>query len=246
MNMSNEKTFYVSELYEDILNYTKLGADTKALEIGIGCGQATYPILETGADVLAIDKNADLVAYSAEKFAENKNFKAKAVKFEDLEAEAGSFDFIYSATAFHEIPTEAGYKKAYDLLKEGGVFARFANHPFKDPAKHAMGAAMQTLYNIYMPSGAAYFRPYSEARAEKRAELAEKYGFTDIFHKRYFRTRTYTADEYVAYLKTDADYLEVEEGTREKFFHELVKLINRFGGTIRVVDTMQLQLARKQ
>ena len=81
MNMSNEKTFYVSELYEDILNYTKLGADTKALEIGIGCGQATYPILETGADVLAIDKNADLVAYSAEKFAENKNFKAKAVKF---------------------------------------------------------------------------------------------------------------------------------------------------------------------
>lgn len=244
--MLNEKTFYVSELYEDMLQYAKLGEGAKALEVGIGCGQATYPIIETGADVLAIDKNADLIAYSAEKFAENANFKAEAVKFEDLEAEAESYDLIYSATAFHEIPTEQGYKKAYDLLKKGGVFARFANHPFKDAAKPSMSAALQTLYAVYMPSGAAYFRPYNDNRAKARAELAEKYGFTDITYKRYYRTRTYTAEEYVAYLRTDADYLEMEEGRREKFFHELVKLIGRFGGTIRIVDTMDLQLARKQ
>jgi len=244
--MLNEKTFYVSELYEDLFDYAKLPEGAKALEIGIGCGQATYPILETGADVLAIDKNAEFLAVSEEKFAENNNFKAEAVKFEDLEAEAESYDLIYSATAFHEIPTEQGYKKAYELLKSGGVFARFANHPFKDASKHAMSSALQTLYNVYMPSGAAYFRPYSDNRAKARAELAEKYGFTDITYKRYYRTRTYTAEEYVAYLRTDADYLEMEDGRREKFFHELVKLINRFGGTIRIVDTMDLQLARKQ
>lgn len=244
--MLNEKTFYISELYADLFDYAKLPEGAKALEIGIGCGQATYPVLEAGADVLAIDKNADFLAVSEEKFAENANFKAKAVKFEDLEAEAESYDLIYSATAFHEIPTAEGYKKAYDLLKKGGVFVRFANHPFKDPAKNAMGAALQTLYNVYMPSGAAYFRPYSDTRAKARAELAEKFGFTDIAYKRYYRIRTYTAEDYVAYLRTDADYLEMEEGRREKFFHELVKLIRRFGGTIRIVDTMELQLARKQ
>ncbi len=243
--MSNEKTFYLAELYEDLLNYAKPNQDSKVLEIGVGAGQATYPILETGADILAIDKNEELAAISAEKFADSANFKVETVKFEDLDAEAESFDLIYSATAFHEIPTEQGYKKAYDLLKKGGVFARFANHPFKDAAKPSMAAAMQTLYSVYMPFGSAYFRPYNENRAKTRAELAEKYGFTDIAYKRYFRTRTYTAAEYIAYLRTDGDHFEVEEGKREKFFHELEKLINRFGGTIRIVDTMDLQLARK-
>ena len=97
--MLNEKTFYISELYADLFDYAKLPEGAKALEIGIGCGQATYPVLEAGADVLAIDKNADFLAVSEEKFAENANFKAKAVRFEDLEVDAESYDLIYSATA---------------------------------------------------------------------------------------------------------------------------------------------------
>lgn len=39
---------------------------------------------------------------------------------------------MYSATAFHWIPEEIGYSKVFSILKSGGVFARFANHPFKD------------------------------------------------------------------------------------------------------------------
>lgn len=43
-----------------------------------------------------------------------------------------SSDLVYSATAFHWIPEEIGYSKVFSILKSGGVFARFANHPFKD------------------------------------------------------------------------------------------------------------------
>lgn len=39
---------YVSELYEDLFAYQPLTSNSEVLEIGIGTGQATTPILKTG------------------------------------------------------------------------------------------------------------------------------------------------------------------------------------------------------
>lgn len=39
---------YVPELYADLFAYQPLTSDSEVLEIGIGTGQATTPILKTG------------------------------------------------------------------------------------------------------------------------------------------------------------------------------------------------------
>lgn len=38
---------------------------------------------------------------------------------------------------------------------------------------------------------------YSEEQAVYRAQIAEKYGFVDIRHRMFYRTRTFSAKEYV-------------------------------------------------
>lgn len=62
-----------------------------------------------------------------------------------------------------------------------------------------------------------------------------------MFH----RTRTFSAGEYIELLGTDSDHIAMEEKIRTEFFAEIEEAINRYGGTIAIYDTIDLQLARK-
>ncbi|MBQ9747628.1 MAG: methyltransferase domain-containing protein [Clostridia bacterium] len=234
---------YPAELYADLLDKVQLTEESRALEIGIGYAQATLPIALTGCALTAIDADGAVAAASKEALAAYPNVTVQTAKFEETEGE-GVYDLIYSGTTFHEIPQAIGYEKAFAMLKSGGTFVRFAKHAYKDVPRVKLAAALQTLYAIYLPKVGTP-RPFTEARTKARAELALKYGFTDISYKRYFRATTYTAEEYVAYLSKDEDHMSMEENKRKHFFGELVKLINRFGGKITVYDTIDIEYAKK-
>ena len=107
-----------------------------------------------------------------------------------------------------------------------------------------MHETLQEIYAVYMPNS---LKPseYTEEAARSRAEIAEKYGFMDIRHHLYHRTRDFTAAEYVQLLGTYSDHIAIEEHTRKKFFGEVEQAINRLGGVITIYDTIDLQLARK-
>ncbi len=235
---------YVPEIYEEIFKHVALNEESRALEVGIGFGQATAPILATGASVTALEPNENAAKICAETFAENANLTVIPVKMEDFEGEAEAYDLVYSASAFHEVKQDIGYTKAYEMLKKGGVFARFSNHPMRSIEKPYLAAAIQKLYAIYLPKTGTP-RPYKEVQAQKRAEVALKYGFEEISYKRYYRTRTYTTDELIAYLSTDEDHLDISETKREAFFNELRKLMVRYGDKITYYDTIDLQIAKK-
>lgn len=239
---------YVDELYQAIFEYKTIDENSNALEIGIGGGQATLPILKTGCNLTAVDYGENFCKICREKFKEHPNFSAVSGKFEDIDFN-GEYDLIYSASAFHWIPEEIGYKKVYDMLKEGGVFARFANHPFRDKGKPELSKEMDQIYADY------YYKyhnkkkeplvEYSEEQAHNRALTAEKYGFTDIQYKMFYRTRTFSAKEYTMLLGTYSDHIAIEEKIRLEFFSKIEDAINRHGGEITIYDTIDLQLGRK-
>ena len=235
---------YVAQLYEDILNCVELDHTKKALEIGIGMGQATQPILDTGCSLTAVEQDEKMAAICAETFADVPAFSVVCSKFEDFEGEKDSYDLIYSASAFHEVDQAIGYTKSYELLKSGGVFVRFSNHTMREIARPNVSAALQKLYSIYLPRTGTP-RPYNEMQAKKRAELALKYGFADVSSKRYYRTRTYTTSEFLAYLATDEDHLMLSETKREAFFNEIRKTLMRYGDKVTLYDTIDLQIAKK-
>jgi SAM-dependent methyltransferase len=240
---------YVGELYENLFAYRPLHEASHALEVGIGGGQATKPVLATGCAVTAVEPGENFCALCKEKFAAYPGFSTINGKFEETPLPENRFDLVYSASAFHWVPEDIGYRKVYSILKSGGAFARFANHPYPDKGRPGLTDEIDGLYRAYYDNyhHRSIGKPveYSEDAARQRAEIAAKYGFTDIRWALFHRTRTFTADEYIRLLGTYSDHIAIDEPIRREFFAAIGQAINRHGGLFTLYDIIDLQLARK-
>ena len=241
---------YVAALYQTIFDYIAIGETSNVLEIGSGGGQATGPMLMTGCRLTAVEYGEQFTELLQEKFRGFPKFSAITGKFEHTPLEDGKFDLVFSASAFHWIPEEIGYEKVFRILKSGGVFARFANHPYRDKGDPRLSAEIDDIYDEYYykfhRKKRGVLKEYTEAEAKERALIAEKYGFTDIQYALFHRERVFSAKEYVELLGTYSDHIAIEESIRTKFFSKIEEAINRHGGTITIYDTIDLQLARKR
>lgn len=240
---------YNDELYKTLFDYIPIDKSSNVVEIGIGGGQATLPVLKTGCKLTAVEYGEQFSALCKDKFKDYPDFNVITNKFENVDFENDAYDLVYSASAFHWIPEEIGYKKVFAMLKKGGTFARFANHPYRDKGNPALSAAIDEIYdkyyNKYHNKKRELLTEYSEKQAADRAMIAEKYGFTDIRYALFYRERIFTAKEYIELLGTYSDHIAIEETVRTKFFSAIENAINEYGGTITIYDTMDLQLARK-
>lgn len=240
---------YVDGVYDMIRDYVPLGEHSRAVEVGVGGGQATKPILDTGCAVTAVEPGEEFSKLCAAKFGAYPKFSVITGKFEEVDFAPQSCDLVYSASAFHWVPEEIGYRKVYNMLRSGGAFARFANHPHPDQGRPEMSAAIQEAYaRYYYPFHRREIRHdkvYGEAEAEARAEIARKYGFQDIAWALLRRTRSFTAKEYIMLLGTYSDHIVIDEPIRMKFFDAIEQTINDYGGEITLYDTIDLALARK-
>lgn len=240
---------YSDELYRMIFDYISLNASCYAVEVGIGGGQATLPFLKTGCHLTAVECGAHFSELCKKKFAEYPNFSVITNRFEDVNFPDHTYDLVYSASAFHWIPEGVGYTKVFSMLKRGGLFARFANHPDCAKDNLPLSAEIDRIYGEY------YYKfynkkqevpaEYNEEQALQIAKIAEKYGFVDINYAMFYRTRTFSANEYTALLGTYSDHIAMEERIRTEFFSKIADAINRHGGSITLYDTIDLQLARK-
>ncbi len=240
---------YVAEVYQKIFQYISIDESSRVLEVGIGGGQATLPILQTGCELTAVEYGENFSQLCREKFQEYPKFSVITDKFENREYEANSYDLVYSASAFHWVPEEIGYKKVYAMLKKGGAFARFANHPHPDKGNPVLADEIQQIY-------AQYYYPfhkktpqvpklYTEEDAISCTEIAKKYGFEDIQCAMFERVRTFSANEYITLLGTYSDHIAIDEPIRKEFFAKIEETINRHGGEMNIYDVIDLQLARK-
>lgn len=241
---------YVDALYQQLFAYKPLDETSRALEIGSGAGQATGPVLQTGCQLTAVEYGEHFSELLKNKFREYPKFSVITGKFEDTPLPENAFDLIFSASAFHWVPEEIGYKKVFSLLKSGGAFARFANHPFRDKGNPALSKAIDELYDQYYYKFHQHkqkleLAEYSEIQAQDRALIAEKYGFTDIQYALFHRQRVFSAQEYVQLLSTYSDHIAMEETIRTAFFEKIAEAIKNHGGSITIYDTIDLQLARK-
>ncbi len=240
---------YPEELYQAVFAYAQLDPSCTAVEVGIGAGQAALPVLKTGCMLTAVEYGDQLAQVCREKFRDFPGFSVITGKFEDAVLPENTFDLVYSATAFHWVPEEIGYPKVFRLLKSGGAFARFANHPYQAKDNPELFEAIQQAYaEYYYP----YYRKqpgkmaeYTEDQAAAIARIADKYGFTDTRYSVFHRTRILTASEYRALIGTYSDHIAIEDSIREPFFNAIEDAINRHGGSITIYDTIDLELARK-
>jgi len=236
---------YVPQLYEDLFGYARVGRDSRALEVGIGTGLATGPVLKTGCRLTAVEIGDKLARYVKDKFRDSPNFEVVNAAFEDFRCPDESFDLIYSASAFHWIPEEIGYPKVLRLLKRGGAFARFGNHAGEDRENGPMHDAVQQVYAKYLPADPAAPKRDAEESAAAMAESLRRYGFQDVEYRLYRRVRPFDAEGYAALMGTYSDHLALGEARLNQLKAEMREAIDRHGGRINVCDTLDLYLARK-
>lgn len=240
---------YTDELYKTIFDYIRIDSSSKVVEVGIGGGQATLPILKTGCSLTAVEYGKNFSKLCEEKFKQYANFSVITEKFENVSFPDSEYDMVYSASAFHWVPEDIGYSKVYAMLRSGGVFARFANHPYRDKGNSMLSEEIDKLYSKYYcqyhGKEIKAEKEYSEEQAIQRSRIAEKYGFVDIRHAMFYRTRTFSAKEYIELLGTYSDHIVIEETIRTEFFSKIEEAINQYGGSFTIYDTIDLQLARK-
>ncbi len=238
---------YCEELYKEIIKYADLNNKKKVIEVGSGTGQATETILNSGCILTAVEYGVNFASFLKKKFYSYSNFRVVNQKFEDFIIDSNSVDLLFSASAFHWIPSEIGYVKAYDLLREGGVIALFWNRPFVNKYDDPLHQEIQRVYcqfgclkNNKPPVDIEYdIQRYNEITNE-----IHKNGFADFKYHIYKSKRVFNADEYVALLNTYSDHRLMDTSTKVAFENEIREVIIKFGEII-VYDTMDLFLARK-
>ena len=240
---------YVEELYRTLFAYIPIDECSRVVEVGSGGGQATAPVLQTGCQMTAVECGERFSELLKEKFRAVPKFSVITKRFEETEWKDESVDLVFSASAFHWVPEKAGYEKVFAMLKKGGAFARFANHPFRDKGNPALSEEIDELYHAYYDRfhqrKREAIREYTEKDARERALIAGKYGFSDLRYHLFYRQRVFSASEYLQLLGTYSDHIVIDESIRKPFFEAIAEAINRHGGTITLYDTIDLQLARK-
>ncbi len=236
---------YCPELFAELIDYARLNAEMRAVEVGIGTGQATESILKTGCTVTAIELGERLAAYVSHKFGGYPNFEVLNLSFEDYAAGTGSIDLIYAASAFHWIPEEVAYPKAYRLLKDGGTLALFWNTPFVNREDDPLHRQIQALYSRYRPSGGKLPVEQDEKRYQSISDTIIKYGFTALRFKLFHQIRTFTSAEYIQLLNTYSDHRTMPQPQKQQFEQEIASAIEAHGNCLKVYDTIDLYLARK-
>ena len=242
---------YCDELFNDVIDHSKLNSNKTALEIGPGTGQATEPVLKTGCSYLAIELGENLAAFIKNKFKSYDNLQIINADFELYDFGRDRFDLVYSAAAFQWIKEDIGYPKVFDILKSGGTFATFGTGETPENRKQPVYAKIQEVYTQYFKPEIEYTcdlktrNKTPEESQQIHFDILNKYGFVNIEYRYYDKTRELTADEFVSYTKTNATSITLKEPYKSKFYSGIREVVLSFDNKIKIYDRIILYLARK-
>jgi SAM-dependent methyltransferase len=241
---------YSGAVVEDVLSFAGLhGPDGRALEVGAGTGKATVAFAPTGLDVLALEPDPAMGAVARRHCQPFANVRIETSGFEDWPVQAGAFDLVFSAQAWHWLDPRVRYQKAAQALVPGGTLALFWHRI--DWHKEPLRDELDDLYQRAAPELYAR-RPgfpglSSRSLDDKWAAEADASG---LFHGAVARTHpwsaTYTAATLTELLRTQSDHRMLDEGTRADLMNGVTEIIAGHGGTVTVPHVALLVMAHQR
>ena len=238
---------YPDELFCDIINFAGLSPQAKLLEIGAGPGQATESFVQRGFDTTALEISEKQVSFLREKFAGYRKFRAVCSTFEDFSCSDGSFDLVFSATAFHWIPPEIGYPKAYRLLNRGGVIAVFWHLASIVEPKTELQQQIRAVYQAHAPQLDDYLTD-TEAEAlhqRRQQEIQTGQLFQSPVAKRYQWDDVYPTERYLRLMNSYSDFHSISPASRRAIMNEVAAIIDQAGGVVRIPQEVRLYLSKR-
>lgn len=167
----------------------------------------------------------------------------KRLVFDTIPEQFDKWRQHYSPELFKYLISECSLDSTKSVLEIGpgtgqaSDFAINAGCDYKNPDSE-LYAEIQKVYDAHFDSE----QPYT-CKFDYKAGTA--HGFTYLGEHKFFGSRTYTADEYIAYIKTHSDHITLKADKRDAFFSGIREAILRHGGTITFNATYMLDLYRK-
>lgn len=189
----------VERISDDFANLHSLNI----LEVGCGSGQATEMFARTGAQILATDLSAELIALARKRLAAFPNVDFIVSAFETLKP-SQTFDLLISAQAFHWIPSEIGLRKAAQLLKPGGRIGLFWNF-FRyqgDDVRQQLRSLIVKLVPLFARYPDASDEEFESFAHQWLNEINASGLYQDVFTETIWSEKKYTVAEYLALVSS--------------------------------------------
>jgi len=211
-----------------------LAPGRRVLEIGPGTGQATGPLLDAGASVIAIELGAELADHLRSTFV-GRDLRVIGGAFEEVTISPGSYDLVAAATSFHWVPPDQGPRRAADALRPGGWLALWWSYfgdpdrpdPFREALEEVLARLEPSLLDV------AGTQPYALDTKARVAELDATGCFGPVHHEVVPWTGHHTPRELRAMFASFSPWLALPEEPRAQLLDEIERLAAvDFGGVV--------------
>jgi len=243
---------------------------SRVLEVGCGTGKLTELLAAHGLVVDAVDPGPNMVEVARKRVGDTDLVRFHIGRFEELPLDDGAFDAVFSATAFHWIEPDIGWRKVARHLKPGALLALLTHIGIRDTGRDEAEEAFHAVLEQHAPEAAAGLHlsrelatvvagveerrdNVSEAwdwvMADGRHDLAVKEAaelFEDVELATVVINAEHTADEAQALFKTTSLYFQIPPDRREAFEADDRRVIERFGGTVKFSLATVLVTARSR
>lgn len=239
---------YPAELFDELVWLAGLRPGDRLLEVGCATGKATIPLARRGFQITCLEIGADLAAEAVRNLGGFPEVSIVNESFETWDPPQAGFDLVFAATAWHWIDPAVRYRRAGDLLRDGGHLAFWsATHAFPaggDRFFHEIQDVYDEI-NEGLPAGAQF--PEAAELYDERAEIEATGLFTDVEIRRFGWEIEYTAEEYIRLLDTFSGHISMAQWQRDRLYGEIRRrLAERPDGRLRRGWGAVLHVARRR
>jgi ubiquinone/menaquinone biosynthesis C-methylase UbiE len=237
---------YPDSLVDAACSLGALGRGSSVVEVGCGTGKLTAALAERGLQVDAVDPGPALIEVSRRRVGPNVRFHLG--RFEDVELPDGSFDAVFSATAFHWVEPAVGWAKVARLLRPGGLLALLTHLP----GTSEIDADWLGAWREVLPDANRWELRDPElvwqGAEERRGNVSEVWAWlthhdlgqaeaADLFQDVRIAAvpieDEQTAEEALALVRTTSSYLGLDDERRRVFEQRIEAAVERVGGRFR-------------
>ncbi|MFI7680304.1 class I SAM-dependent methyltransferase [Actinophytocola sp. NPDC049390] len=152
---------YPAAVFDDIAALTGLSAGARVLEVGPGPGNATRDLLARGWRVHAVEPGAALAARARANLA-GRPFTVDVTRFDDWVPD-GTYDLLFSATAYHWVAPEVRWRLAADVLEPLAPLALVTNRTVAGGTFNDIYQASERLHRDLAPEVEFGLSPEADA-----------------------------------------------------------------------------------
>ncbi len=258
---------YPDELIDQACHVAGIGRGDLVLEVGCGTGQLTRSLVERGLRVTALEPGTKLISLARQNLDGVGDVEFVNARFEDASLASERFLAVFSASAFHWVDPDIGWRRAADVLAPGGTLALVQYFGVQEArSKHDQDLALAAIRTV-APEAAATWPAYRDLDETLRGieqrrdnishawswlgsyDLGREYAgrlFGDVQVAAVTKLTEYTPDELGALIRTLSFYARLSPGQRQALDREYEAIHQRLGRPIRASTVAVLLTARRQ